>query len=126
MPVVSFRCAKLLQPWKFTGLELDPNSLQILLVEKRLISRQIPGCVAQLITCLAADASLITYPGVASLIPVGSHTFVVIDHEIISRVILLPSAESFKKVCCRLQAKACARSTGYLLVKAGPGKSVAR
>ena len=35
-----------------------------------------------------------------------------IDHEIISRVILLPSAESFKKGCCQLQAKRCARSTG--------------
>ena len=34
------------------------------------------------------------------------------DHEIISMVILLPSAESFKKGCCQLQAKVCARSTG--------------
>ena len=41
-----------------------------------------------------------------------SHTFVEIDHEIISTVILLPSAESFKKGCCQLQAKVCARSTG--------------
>ena len=45
-------------------------------------------------------------------IPARSHTFVVIDHEIISAVILLPSAESFKKGCCQLQAKVCARSTG--------------
>ena len=35
-----------------------------------------------------------------------------VDHEIISTVILLPSAESFKKGCCKLQAKVCARSTG--------------
>ena len=55
-----------------------------------------------------------------------SHTFVEIDHEIISTVILLPSAESFKKGCCQLQAKVCARSTGYLLVQACPGKSVVR
>ena len=34
------------------------------------------------------------------------------DHEIIFTVILLPSAESFKKGCCQLQAKVCARSTG--------------
>ena len=34
------------------------------------------------------------------------------DHEIISTVILLPSAESFKKGCCQLQVKVCARSTG--------------
>ena len=49
---------------------------------------------------------------VASSIPAGSHTFVEIDHEIISMVILLPSADSFKKGCCQLQAKVCARSTG--------------
>ena len=64
------------------------------------------------VTCLATDASLTTDPGVASSIPAWSHTFVEIDHEIISTVILLPSAESFKKGCCQLQAKVCARSTG--------------
>ena len=32
--------------------------------------------------------------------PGPSHTFVEIDHEIIFTVILLPSAESFKKGCC--------------------------
>ena len=64
------------------------------------------------ITCLATDASLTADQGVASSIPAGSHTFVEIDHEIISTVILLPSAESFKKGCCQLQAKVCARSTG--------------
>ena len=35
-----------------------------------------------------------------------------IDHEMISTVILLPSAESVKKGCCQLQAKVCARNTG--------------
>ena len=64
------------------------------------------------VTCLATDASLTAYPGVASSIPARSHTFMEIDHEIISTVILLPSAESFKKGCCQLQAKVCARSTG--------------
>ena len=49
-----------------------------------------------------------------------------IDHEIISTVILLPSADSFKKGCCQLQAKVCARITGYPLVQACPGKSVVR
>ena len=62
--------------------------------------------------CLATDASLTADPGVASSIPARSHTFVEIDHEIISTVILLPSAESFKKGCCHLHAKVCARSTG--------------
>ena len=64
------------------------------------------------VTFLATDASLTAYPEVASPIPARSHTFVEIDHEIISTVILLPSAESFKKCCCQLQAKVCARSTG--------------
>ena len=62
--------------------------------------------------CLATSAGQTVDPGVASSIPVRSHTFVEIDHEIISTVILLPSDESFKKDCCQLQAKVCARSTG--------------
>ena len=72
----------------------------------------IPGCIAQLVTCLATDACLTADPGVASSIPARSHTFVEIDREIISTVILLPSADSFKKGCCQLQAKVCARITG--------------
>ena len=75
-------------------------------------ARNIPGRVAQSVTCLATDASLTADPGVVSLIPARSNTFVEIDHEIISTVILLPSAESFMKGCCQLQAKVCARSTG--------------
>ena len=71
-----------------------------------------PGRVAQSVTCLATDACLAADPGVASLIPAGSHTFLEIDHEIISMVILLPSADSFKKRCCQLQAKVCAQITG--------------
>ena len=69
----------------------------------------IPGRVAQSVTCLVTDAKLTADPGVASLIPARSHTFVEIDDEIISTVILLPSAESFMKGCCQLQAKVCAR-----------------
>ena len=72
----------------------------------------LPGRVAQSVTCLATDACLTADPGVASLIPARSHTFVEIDHEIISAVILLPSADSFKKGCCQLQAKVCAQITG--------------
>ena len=71
-----------------------------------------PGRVAQSVTCLATDASLSADPGVMSLIPARSHTFVEIDHEIISTVILLPSPESFKKGCCQLQVKVCAPITG--------------
>ena len=72
----------------------------------------VPGCVVQSVTCLATDGSLTADPGVASSIPAWSHNFVEIDHEIISTVILIPSADSFKKGCCQLQAKVCARSTG--------------
>ena len=75
----------------------------------------IPGRVAQSVTCLATDACLTADPGVASSIPARSHTFVEIDHEIISTVILLPSADSFKKGCCQLQAKVCAQITGSSL-----------
>ena len=71
-----------------------------------------PGRVAQSATCLATDACLTAYPGVTSSIPVRSRTFVEIDHEMISTVIFLPSADSFKKGCCQLQAKVCARITG--------------
>ena len=84
----------------------------------------IPGHLAQSVICLATDASLTADQGVVSLIPARSHTFVEIDHEIISTVILLPSAESFKKGCCRLQVKIYAQSNGFLLVQACPGKSV--
>ena len=71
-----------------------------------------PGRVAQSVTCLATDACLTADAGVSSSIPARSHTFVEIDHEIISKVILLLSAESFKKGCCQLQVKVYARSTG--------------
>ena len=76
-----------------------------------ILNSMYTGRVAQLVMCLATDASLTADPGVASLIWARSHTFVVIDYEIISTVILLPSAESFMKGC-QLQAKVCAQSTG--------------
>ena len=66
----------------------------------------------QSLTCLATDACLTADPGVASSIPVRSHTFVEIYHKMISTVILLPSADSFMKGCCQLQAKISARITG--------------
>ena len=43
--------------------------------------------------------------GVASSIPARSHTVVEIDHEIIPTVILLPSAESVKKVVVSYKQK---------------------
>ena len=91
---------------------------QIICTKIRLLQRELKkqffftGPVAQSVTCLATDASLTADPGVASSIPAQSHTFMETDYEIISTVILLPSAESFKKDCCQLQAKVCAQSTG--------------
>ena len=72
----------------------------------RFTTKALPGRVAQSVTCPATDACLTADPGVASSIPARSHTHLVeIDHERISTVILLPSADSFKKGCCQLQAK---------------------
>ena len=48
----------------------------------------------QLVTCLTADMCLIADPGVMRSIPARSHTFMEIDHEILSSAILLLSADS--------------------------------
>ena len=64
-----------------------------------------PGRVAQLVTCLATDAYLTADPGVASSFPVRSHTFVEIDHEIISTVILLPPLIYSRRVVVSYQRK---------------------
>ena len=79
----------------------------------RVFKRELrSGRIAQSVTCLATDACLPADPGVSSSIPARYHTFVEIDCEIISTVILLPSADLFKKGCCQLQAKVCAQITG--------------
>ena len=56
---------------------------------------------------MARDASLTAGPEIATSMTARSYTFVEIDYEIISTVILLPSAKSFKKGCCQIQAKVC-------------------
>ena len=87
---------------------IKPYKARFIAYSSSRVKALLPGRVAQWVTCVATDASLTADPGVPSLIPVLSHTFVEIDHEIISTVILLPSAESFKNGCCQLQAKVCA------------------
>ena len=52
----------------------------------------LPGPIAQSVASLTADQ------GVMSLILAQSHTFLEIDHEIISTVILFPSADSRRVV----------------------------
>ena len=74
----------------------------------------------QSVVGLATDTCLTADPVVARSIRARSHTFVEIDHEIITTVILHSSAESFKKGCYQLQAKVCAQITGKPLVQACP------
>ena len=70
------------------------------------------GRVAKLVMCLVTDACLTADPGVGTLIPARSCTFVEIYHKIIYAVILLSPANSFKEGYCQLQANVCTRSTG--------------
>ena len=78
---------------------------------KQVTNIVLPGCIVQSVKCLATDAYLTTDPVVASSILARYHTFMEIDRETISTVILL-SADSFKIGCCQLQAKVCAQNTG--------------
>ena len=80
-----------------------------------------PVRVAQSVTCLATDACLTADLGVASSIPVRSHTFVEIDHEMISTVILLIQegllSVTSESMCTNYWLTACSSL---------PGKSVVR
>ena len=58
----------------------------------------VPGPLAKSVTCLTTDNCLTADPGAASSIPAYSHTFVEIDHEMISTAILLPSTDSRRVV----------------------------
>ena len=88
-------------------LQLEFSFAGHLFVLKSNDNQHLLGPIAQSVASLTAD------PGVVGLIPVRSHTFVVIDHEIISYGHSPPSADSDQ-----LQAKVCAQSTG----QACPGK----
>ena len=67
--------------------------------------KSVPGRVAQSVTCLATDVCLTADPGVASSIPARYHTFEEIDHEIISKVILLPSTDYSRRVVVSYKRK---------------------
>ena len=58
----------------------------------------LPGRIAQSVTCLPTNACLTADPGVASPNQARSPTFLEIDHEIITTVILLPSTVSSRVV----------------------------
>ena len=81
----------------------------------------LPGRVAQSVTCLATDACLTADPGVASSIPVLSHTFLEIDHEMISTVILLLPLIHSRRVVVGYK-----RKYVHELLVTCPGKSVVR
>ena len=67
---------------------------------KGLNQCRVPGSVAQSLTCLMCVWLQIKGSRVQSRPGPILSMFVEIDHDIISRVILLPSANSFKKGCC--------------------------
>ena len=75
--------------------------------------------------CLAADTCLTAVPGVASSIPARSHTFMLIDHEIISTIILLPSADS-RRVVVSYKRKYMHEELVSCLVKLAQEKYVVR
>ena len=76
--------------------------------------------------CLATDASHTADAGVASSIPAWSYTFVEIDHEIISMVILLPSADSLRRVVVNYKRKYVHKVLITCLFKLAQEKSVVR
>ena len=88
--------------------------------------KPLPGRVAQSVTCLATDACLTADPGVVSSIPARSHTFIEIDHEIISTVILLPSADSSRRVVVSYKRKYVHKLLVNRLFKPAQEKSVVR
>ena len=75
--------------------------------------------------CLTADACLTADSGVVSWIPVWSHTFVEIDHEVSSTVILLPSADS-RRVVVSCKRKCVYKELVNHLVKLAQENSVGR
>ena len=68
----------------------------------------------QSVMCLAADTCLTADPGVASIIPTLAHTFVEIDQEINSMVILLPTADSRRVVVSYKRKKSSMRTKYWL------------
>ena len=96
--------------WKFHNYNRDKYAILLLPHSseyKTVSEKNYRSVYASICMC-----TYFTIFSVASSIQARSHTFVEIDHEIISTVILLPSAGSFKKGCCQLQAKVCAQITG--------------
>ena len=90
------------------------------------LSKGLPGRVAQSVTCLATDACLTADPGVASSIPARYHTFVEIDHEIISTVILLLPLIYSRRVVVSYKRKYVHKLLVNRLLKPAQEKSVVK
>ena len=75
--------------------------------------------------CLAADTCLTADRGVASLILAQSHTSKEIDHELISKVILLPFTDS-RRAVASYKGKYVLEVLVNCLVKLAQEKSVVR
>ena len=91
---------------------------------KKTPLHNLPGRVAQSVTCLAAYTCLTLDPGLESSIPARSPAFVEIDHKIISKVILL-SADS-RRVVVSYKPMYVHEVLVKCLVKLGQEKSVVR
>ena len=84
-------------------MHLSPNSFHI-------ICRSGMGVICFICQCFLVliyqnqYEKMINYGQNIKKMPSQFHTFVEIDHNIISTVILLPFAELFKKRCCQFQA----------------------
>ena len=79
----------------------------------------------QSVTCLTTATCLTADPGVVSSIPAWYHTFMEIDHEIISTAIFLPSTDS-RRVVVSYKRKYVYEVLVNCLVKLAQEKSVDR
>ena len=98
------------QAGHLVGPYLGSNWLQRSLADDTSRQRVEVGVVFRWVNWVASQDSFSADPGVASSILAQSHTFVVIDHEIISTVISF-SADSRRGVVS-YKWKVCARNTG--------------
>ena len=87
--------------------------------------KTMPGHVEQSVMCLTTNECLTADPGVPRLMLARSHTFMVTDHEIISMVILIHSADS-RRVVVSCKRKYVHKMLVNGLVKLAREKSVVR
>ena len=102
------------------------NVISTFLHEIAIFNNKRPGRIAQSVTCLATDACLTADPGVASSIPARYHTFVEIDHEIISTVILLLPLIYSRRVVVSYKRKYVHKLLVNRLLKPAQEKSVVK